>query len=34
VLDLARPDAERERSERAVRDVWLSPQTIVMPGCV
>ena len=34
VLDLGGADPERERAERAVRRVWLSPQTIVMPGCV
>jgi len=34
VLDLAGADAEGQRAERAVVAVWLSPQTIVIPGCV
>ena len=34
VPDFGRADAEGERAEGAVRAVWLSPQTIVMPGCV
>jgi hypothetical protein len=34
VLDLGRADPERERREGAVREVWLSPQTIVIPGWV
>ena len=34
VLDLAGADAEGQRAEGAVRAVWLSPQTMVMPGCV
>jgi hypothetical protein len=34
VLDLAGADAEGQRAERAVVEVWLSPQTMVMPGWV
>jgi hypothetical protein len=32
VLDLAGADAEGERADPAVQAVWLSPQTIVVPG--
>ena len=32
MLDLGRADAEGQRSQRPVRDVWLSPHTMVSPG--
>jgi hypothetical protein len=34
MADLTGADAEGQRAEGAMRAVWLSPQTIVMPGCV
>jgi len=34
MLDLGRSDAVRQRAECACVEVWLSPQTMVVPGSV